>query len=209
MLRLFSIGRGRERIATLEALRDFLSREASLVAQKPIVDYIHMKTRLSLNEFTRERQFVEAFDAARASSYAAVLADMVAVVEMHLRHAAGPRSGALPAALARVYRECLGRFDVAMPSDPDALAAELGRRLAQLQLAAPKSSAEIARTSANAVFDQLPIHPKLRKEDREPVVESVRFLFMSRCQRLGERLAAGALLDELLAGSPAGAPRTA
>jgi len=209
MWRLFSTGRGRERIATLDALRDFLAREASLIAQKPIVDYIHMKTRLSLNEFTRERQFVEAFDAARAASYAAVLSDLVAVVEAHLRAAAGPRSGALPAALARLYRECLGRFDIVMPDDPAERAAQVERRLSRLQLAAPKSSAEVAVTSANAVFDLLPIHPRLRKDDREPVVEGVRFLFMSRCQRLGERLAADALLTALLGERQAAAPRPA
>lgn len=209
MWRLFSISRGRERIETLDALGDFLAREASLIAQKPIVDYIHMKTRISLNEFTREQPFVEAFDASRAASYAAVLADLVAVIESHLRAAAGTRSGALPAALARLYRDCLGRFDLVLPGDPAELAAEFERRLAQLQLAAPKSSAEMAATCANAVFDLLPIHPRLRKDDREPVVEGVRFLFMSRCQRLAERLAPGALLDELLGAKPAAAPRTA
>jgi hypothetical protein len=207
--RLFSIGSGRERIGTLEALADFLSREASLIAQKPIVDYVHMKTRLSLNEFTREQLFRDAFDASRAASYAAVLGDLVAVVESHLRAAAGPRSGALPAALTRLFRECLGRFDVPMPSDPDQFARDLERRLAQLQMAAPKSSADMALTCGNAVYDLLPIHPRLRKDDREPVVEGVRFFFMSRCQRLGERLDKAALVAALLGEGAAAAPRTA
>jgi hypothetical protein len=207
--RLFSIGTGRDRIATLAALADFLSREASLIAQKPIVDYVHMKTRLSLSEFTREAQFREAFDASRAASYAAVLGDLVAVAESHLRGPAGAKSGALPAALARLYRECLARFDVPMPSDPEQFARDLERRLAQLQLAAPKSSADIALTCGNAVFDLLPIHPRLRKDDREPVVEGVRFFFMSRCQRLGERLDAPALLAALLPAERPAAPRLA
>lgn len=207
--RLFSIDSGRARIGTMAELADFLSREASLIAQKPIVDYVHMKTRLSLNEFTREEQFREAFDASRAASYAAVLGDLVAVVESHLRGAAGARSGALPAALARLYRECLGRFDIAMPDDPVRLARALEQRLAQLQIAAPKSSADVALTCGNAVFDLLPIHPRLRKDDREPVVEGVRFFFMSRCQRLDERLDKPALLAALLADDAPGAPRSA
>jgi hypothetical protein len=207
--RLFSIGSGREAIATRAALADFLSREASLVAQKPIVDYVHMKTRLSLNEFTREQQFRDAFDASRAASYAAVLGDLAAVIETHLRAAAGTRAGALPAALARLYRECIDRFDVKMPSDPERLARDLEQRLAQLQLAAPKSSADVALTCGNAVFDLLPIHPRLRKDDREPVVEGVRFFFMSRCQRLGERLDKPALIAALLGGGAAASPRSA
>lgn len=204
--RFFSIGSGRARIATHAALSDFLSREASLIAQKSIVDYVHMKTRLALSEFTREKAFTEAFDAARAASYAAVLADLVAVVESHLRGPAGARGGALPAALARVYAECLRRFDAPVP-DLAGRADALARRLMQLQLAAPKGSADLAVTSANAVFDLLPIHPSLRKEDREPVVEGVRFLFMSRCQRLAERLDAAQLLAALPA--PGGDPAAA
>ena len=38
----FAIDSGRERIASREALADLLTREASLVAQKSIVDYCHM-----------------------------------------------------------------------------------------------------------------------------------------------------------------------
>lgn len=207
--RLFSIGSGRERVGTTAALADFLSREASLIAQKSIVDYVHMKTRLSLTEHAREEPFREAFDASRAASYAAVLADLVAVVESHLRAAAGAAKGALPAALARLYRECLDRFDIPMPADPERLARDVEGRLAQLQLAAPKSSADLALTCGNAVFDLLPIHPRLRKDDREPVVEGVRFLFMSRCQRLGERLDKPALAAALLAERAPAAPRPA
>ena len=204
--RFFAIGSGRAPIASADALLDFVVREASLVAQKTIVDYCHMKTRLPLPELTREKPFVEAFDAARIAAYAAVLADFVAAVEAHLRGPAGPRSGELPAALARLYREGLRRFEQgAAPDDSDAVR----RRLGQLQLAAPKSSSEIALTSGNAVFDVLPIHPTLRKHDREPVVEGVRFLLMSRCQRLGERLDKPALIAALLAEHAPAAPRPA
>jgi hypothetical protein len=207
--RFFTIGSGRERIATLEELADFLAREASLVAQKSIVDYCHMKTRLPLTELTREKVFADAFDAARMAAYGAVLGDLVAAVESHLRAPAGARSGDLPKALARIYAQCLERFDGGARGEPaKADAAALERRLAQLQLTAPKSSAEIALTSGNIVFDALPLHPSLRKFDREPVVEGVRFLLMSRCQRLGERLASGALIEALLAGSRV-APRSA
>ena len=185
----------RSRIATLERLVEFLTREASLVSQKSIVDYCHMKTRLPLNELTREKPFAEAFDAARRVAYAAVLGDLVAVVEMHLRTPAAARSRELPNALARLYLDCLARFDGGIAGDGTAFE----RRLTQLQLAPVKNSAEIAFTSGNAVFDSLPVHASLRKFDREPVVEGVRFLFMSRCQRLGERLDATALLGALLA----------
>lgn len=196
----FTIGSGRARIATLAALADFLAREASLIAQKSIVDYCHMKTRLPLNELTREKVFAEAFDAARQASYAAVLSDLVASVESHLRGPAGERAPALAHALGRLYADCLARFDVPPPpAEAGRAAAEMTRRLAQLQFAAPKSSSEIALTSGNVLFDALPIHPRLRTHDREPVVEGARFLFMSRCQRLEERLAAAALIDMLLA----------
>jgi hypothetical protein len=197
--RFLTIGGGRERIASLPALAEFLTREASLIAQKTIVDYCHTKTRLPLNELTREKEFADAFELSRRAGYAAVLADLVATVEAHLRAPAGTRAGELPRALARLYADCLARFEPGPEPGPAAAdAEELCRRLARLQLAAPKSSSEIARTSGNALFDALPIHPRLRTHDREPVVEGARFLFMSRCQRLDERLEAAALIPELL-----------
>jgi hypothetical protein len=196
--RWFAIPTGRERIATIAELAEFLVREASLIAQKSIVDYCQMKTRLPLTELTREKRFADAFDEARRASFAAVLADLVATVEAHLRPHAGSRAGALAEALAAFYAECLGRFDDRHPAA--AMDAEsMARRLARLQLAAPKTSADIAATAANALFDALPIHPNLRKDDREPVVDGVRFLFMSRCQRLDRQLDAAALIDALLA----------
>jgi len=195
--RFFTIGNGRGRIATLAVLADFLAREASLIAQKTIVDYCHMKTRLPLNELTREKAFTDAFEESRQAGYAAVLSDLVAVVESHLRAAAGARSGRLPAALAALYVDALGRFAGAAAAGLGA--DEVRRRLAQLQIAAPKTSADIALTSGNILFDTLPLHPRLRKHDREPVVEGARFLFMSRCQRLGERLDAPRLVAALLA----------
>lgn len=207
-LSFLTFDRGHKRIADAEALADFVVRESSLIAQKTIVDYCHMKTRLALTELTKEKPFSEAFDAARSAGFAAVVADLVAAVEAHLRQPAGARAGELPRLLARLYADCLGRFQPAVAAAEQArLTEELEHRLARLQLAPPKSSAELGLRSGNAVFDALPIHPRLRKYDREPVVDGLRFLLMSRCQRLGERLDAAALLPALAARYAAAAPR--
>ena len=51
-------------IATADALRDFLYAEAALVAQKCMIGYCHVKTRLPLAELMRDAAFHTAFEAA-------------------------------------------------------------------------------------------------------------------------------------------------
>ena len=190
-------------IATADALRDFLYAEAALVAQKCVIGYCHVKTRLPLAELMRDEEFRIAFESARWEGFAAVLSDLAVVVEGHLRPMAGDRPGALADRLADCCADALaGRT---RPAAPEAgwsgVTDEIRRRLHRAQLAPPQSVADISWTSAQRLFDTLPIHKQLRRPDKDAVVASVRFMLVSRCGRLERRLDRDALAQALLDGA--------
>ncbi|HEX7007609.1 MAG TPA: hypothetical protein VF274_10740 [Alphaproteobacteria bacterium] len=190
-------------IATAEALRAFLYAEAALVAQKCIIGYCHVKTRLPLHELMRDEPFRIAYESARWEAFAAVLADLAEIVEGHLRPAVGERQADLAdrvadlcgAALAGQPRPARAGADWRDTED------DVRRRLHRAQLGPPRSVAEISRTSAERLFEALPIHPELREPDKEGIMASVRFMLVSRCGRLERRLDRDALARALLAGA--------
>jgi len=190
-------------VATADALRDFFYAEAALVAQKCVIGYCHVKTRLPLTELMRDEEFRIAFERARWEGFAAVLGDLAVVVEGHLRPAFGERQGALADRLADCCAEVLaGRVrPAAAEAGWSEVVLEIRRRLHRAQLAAPQSVADVAWTSARRLFDTLPIHDRLRRPDKEAVVASVRFMLVSRCGRLDRRLDRDALARALLAGA--------
>ncbi|HVO14934.1 MAG TPA: hypothetical protein VMV26_06965 [Alphaproteobacteria bacterium] len=203
MLRRWFAGWRAAPIATTNALREFFSAEAALVAQKCVIGYCHVKTRLPLAELMRDEAFRIAFEGARWEAFAAVLSDLAVVVEGHLRTAAGDRQSALADRLADCCAAVLaGRPRPAAPTAGwSEIVDNIRRRLHRAQLAAPQSVADISWASAERLFDTLPIHQQLSRPDKPAVVASVRFMLVSRCGRLERRLDRDALIDALIGGA--------
>lgn len=203
ILRRWFAERRPEPVATPEGLRAYLHAEAALVAQKCLVGYCHVKTRLPLTELMRDADFRTAYETSRWEGFAAVLEDLVAIVEAHLRTAVGDRGVALADSLADLYRDMLA--EQPRPGAPEAgwqeVADEGRKRLHRLLLTPPKTVADIAWTSATRLYEALPIHQDLRRPDKDAVVASVRFMLVSRCGRLERRLDRGALVRALLDGA--------
>jgi hypothetical protein len=187
-----------KRVATLGALADFLDRESAQIAQRSIIGYVHVKTRLPLHELTKERPFAEAFEVARWEAYAAILADLMLVLHGVLSPAAAGGAAALREPLLRLYRDLLARHP--LPAHratgwDDAVIA-LDGRLTSAALAPPESIAKIAEHSAKRVYDTLPIHKSLRQPDKPAIVANVQFLIVGLAHRF-KRFDAASLADEL------------
>jgi hypothetical protein len=194
----------RGRIATAAALADYLDRHAALIAQKSIIGYCHSKTRLPMNELMRETRFVDAYARARWEAYAAILADLAAVIDARLRPAAGTRAAELPEALAALCAPLLAAHPSPAERPADWTAAEaavdaLRSRLRTLQAAPPRPIAEIALASGRRVFETLPIHATLRVYDEEPVVANVQFMMVGLAGGLDAGLDAAGVVADLLA----------
>lgn len=194
-------------IASVGDLADFLDRSAAQIAQKSVIGYCLVKTQLPLAELTRDQRFAEAFDRSRWEAYAAVLADLIVVTEMYLRPAAGSRAGDLVGPLSRLYAAILARHPapVHRPEGWEALAAAMPGRLAGAALAEPSSIARVAETSADRLFETLPIHERLREPDKPAIVANVQFLMVGLARRFDSGLERDALVGELLAAHEAAA----
>jgi hypothetical protein len=174
--RLTDLWRGR-RVETVGELRDFLASEAAHLSQKATIDYCRARSGLGWQKLVSEPQFVAALEACRWQAMAAVLADLVVVTEAWLRPCADDAAPRLAAALTAIFAAILDSSPApdAARADWQGLPDELAARLARAQMGPVHNPGEVAKTSAARVFDLLPIHPSVRVNDREMVVNSVRF----------------------------------
>lgn len=187
-------------IASADGLRDFLDKHASLIAQKSVIGYCHVKTNLPLSELLKEKQFHDAFEVARWEAFAAVLADLVVVAEAYLRPAAAGRLPALADRLTTVFQEILASHP-APAHRAGGWQSEIGAirsRLSAAQEGLPRSIRLIAETSARRVYDVLPIHERLREADQPAVEANVHFLMVGLAHKFDGNFDYPALVADLL-----------
>ena len=190
-------------VNTAAGLAAFLDQNASLIAQKTVIGYCHVKTNMPLGELLQDKPFFDAFEVARWEAFAVVLADLVMVAETYLRPLAGGRLPALADRLAGLYREILAGHP--LPAQrPDGWGAEVESvraRLAAAQETLPQSIGEIAEISARRLYDALPIHERLREPDQPAVEASVRFMMVGLAHKFNGSLDLPAIAADLLAQS--------
>jgi hypothetical protein len=164
-------------IRTADALEEFLKQQSAFVSQKTVVEYCRIKAGVRWQKLFREADFKAALETSRWISMRAVLCDLTVIVEGYLREASRPREMALAEALGDMVARILAGYerDPAWQLSNREIVAELRRRLARAQMAAPLAPDRIARTAGAFIFDALPVHSDLRAHDREVIVNNVRF----------------------------------
>lgn len=190
------------RIATVPALETYLQERASLIAQKCAIDYCRGKTGLASYALFTEKPFLDALDVCRWESFAAVLGDLLILVETALRpHVEAPARPHLCASLARLYGNVLGSMPLPAhrPQGWSEDVATFTLRLQAASAGAPQRALDVADHSAKRMFDTLPIHSDYRELDEEVVYGAVRFRMIATNHQLQRRIDAGALADALLA----------
>jgi hypothetical protein len=189
-------------IGSAGALQAFLQERASLIAQKCAIDYCRGKTGLASYALFTEKPFLEALDVCRWEAFAAVLGDLIILVETALRPHVGPdRREGLCEALIGLYARILASMPVPAHRAQgwDDAAESFALRLRTASAGAPRQALDVADHSARRMFDTLPIHSSYRELDEEIVYGAVRFRMIAVNQELQRRLAPGTLAAELLA----------
>lgn len=191
------------RVTTVAALHELLTRESVYLSQKATLDYCRARAGVGWNQLVSEPAFIAALDACRWQATAAVLADAILVAEGFFRSHAGEEQRRLADALTASFRTILETSPA--PADLrggwNALTDELSARLGRAQLGPVRNAAEIAKTGGGRVYELLPIHPSVRKYDREIVVNSVRFGMVGLSETLARRIDRPADLAQLLIAS--------
>lgn len=193
--------RPRPRLAAPAALAEALSRHGAFVAQRAAVTYCMAKAGMRDSLLMSEATFQSALEICRWRCYFAVLADLTAASEAWLRPHASREEARLARGLAALAEGALRAEDApeAMHDDREATIAALPARLARLQLAAPKQADVMDLEAAPVLLETLPIHPRLRRHDEEPIRGGLRFLFISAVESLEKSFDAPALAAAILA----------
>ncbi|CAA7626432.1 hypothetical protein [Magnetospirillum sp. UT-4] len=192
-------------IRTPEDLAGFIATESARVAQKATTGYCRTKAGANHDLLFKEAGFLAALDECRWSAYGLVAADICLVAEGFLRPAAaGAGEEALAAWVLAVYDGMLdaqphpGRG----PEGWSAEKAEMRARLARSRMAEPIPPANVGFDTARRIFDSLPVHPSLRREDFEVVQNLMRFGHVTFFDELSKRADKAAIVAALHQDSP-------
>ena len=189
-------------ICDIEALSDFIDRNAAFVAQKGIYEYSRARAGHYSKVLFKEPEFQAAAEHSRWRAYPLGLALIAEVAEGALRPAAGDNRPAQTDALISMV---LAIFDRYPP--PAALGeavwgelrAELMQRLKLISLHPPKRAFEIPDQFAKAYFDTMPIHEKLRGADFPTLRNYLRVTLVNVHDELTKRIDATAVAESLRA----------
>lgn len=190
-------------------LADFLSAQTAYIAQRSVIEYCRARAGLNWDKLFAEPSFLDRLEVCRWEAYAVVLAEVAELALIGLRRhgAADPRAylpGLVQAAHAALLRHPVPAHRTSWTDAADAI----DRHLAHALIAAPRPVHLLGLHSADVIFDLLPIHADLRREDRSMFQNSVRFALCGASNEVTRRFDVAALEASLLAdgdGAPAAA----
>jgi hypothetical protein len=164
----FSLFRRRPDIRDVDELADFIDQNAAFLVQKGIYEYARARAGHYSKVLFKEELFREAVERSRWSAYPLGLAMVAELVEGILRPADDGDRQRMLDAIESVVLSVFDRYPVPAELGADAwnaARAELARRLHLIGLHPPKFAKDIPEPYAQAYFDFMPIHEKLRGRD--------------------------------------------
>ena len=189
-------------VATLDELADFLAAQTAYVSQRTVLEYCRARTGLNWDKLYREQAFVDSLEVCRWEAYAEVLAEVAELALILLRRQGPAEPQVYLPGMAAAVGAALRRHPVpGHRSSWDGAAAAIGQHLAQSLLAAPRAVHLAGFGAADAIFARLPIHPDLRREDREMFRNSMRFALCRVFDEMTRRLDIAALAQSLHGGA--------
>ena len=183
------------------ALAEFIDENAAFLMQKGLYEYARARAGHYAKVMLRERMFLDAVERARWQAFPLGLAMVAEVVEGVLRPYSGDHRRAVVDALAALVLDVFDRYPVPAALDgrlpwQDARVA-LAQRLDLIGAHAPKAAMDIGLPYAQAYFELMPIHEKLRAPDAPTLRNYLRISLINVHDRLTQRLDAEAVVAEL------------
>jgi hypothetical protein len=194
--------RPRPPIEAVEQLADFLDEQSCFVSQKGIYEYSRARAGHYAKVLFGEPEFIEAVDRSRWRAYPIALAMVSELVEGVLRPQAGREQLRQLAGLRAVVLSVFDRYPVpAMLTEHEWRDArqELERRLDHIGLHPAKRAMDIPEPFADAYFNCMPIHKKLRASDAPTIRNYLRVTMCNIHDELSKRIDAAAVSQQLRA----------
>jgi hypothetical protein len=166
-LRFFELFRRRPSIRAREELADFIDQQSAFLVQKGIYEYARARAGHYSKVLFHEQGFRDAVEQSRWRAYPLGLAMVAELVEGVLRPYAADRHRQLEI-LKNLVLSVFDRYPVPPALGAEAWSAarlELVRRLDLIGMHAPKRAFDICEPFAEAYFNLMPIHEKLRASE--------------------------------------------
>lgn len=189
------------KLRTADALRDFVSSQASYLAQRTSLEFSRNTFAYSHQYMMYQDSFLDEMRKCRWESFAALVEDMLVAVEGKVRPPEAKDAENVAAALAGMARAILERYErpAHRPGGWDDVLTRIAARLAQARLAPPKAPNEIAAVAAGRLYVLMPVHSDNPKKDRDLVDGAVRFGFAGFAAKLFDALEPEPVRADLLA----------
>jgi hypothetical protein len=180
-------------------LVEFVDTRAAFLVQKSLFDFAHACSGMAFARLMQEPDFVAAMDRSRWRAYPLGLSIISEAVHGAMRPAAtGPMP--LAEALREIAFEVFDRYPVPGMLDAGTWAnerEELGRRVLGIALHPPKAVKDIPFAVSEQLYNNLPIHAKIRGDDREIVINHLRTNLIRIYEDFSRRANVGTLVAEL------------
>lgn len=187
-------------IASWAGVEDFVDSRAAFLVNRSMYEYSRARAGILAEKLFREASFKAAIEEGRWRAFPVSLANVLELVDGHVRPAAAGREAALLEALVRVGRNVLARYPCPQGIEP---AWWIGRgegietRIRLSALADPKPPQDIPKATFDEIFERVPIHPDLMKLDREVVLNHMRGMMVNIAAEAADQLDRAALVEAL------------
>jgi hypothetical protein len=201
-LDFFGLFRGPPPIRDAAAVGEFIDQNAAFVAQKGIFEYARARAGHYSKVLFREQPFLDLVEEARWRAYPLGLAMVAELVEGILRPGYGDDRMRHFDALCALVLSIFDRYPAPAPLGEQTwgeFRSELAHRLQLISLHPPKWAKDIPETYAQAYWDLMPIHERLRSKDFPTTRNYLRITMCNIHDEFSKRVDVPAVNQSLLA----------
>lgn len=198
--------RDRKEIVDRNTLAAFLEGRAAFLSQKCVTEFCRVRAGVYWDKLFGEAAFQDALMNSCWLSFTPALTMLTEMTEGVLRPAAAENATALGTALASLAEEIRDRMDLPPQVDREAWAAQRGMakdRLAHAALAAPRPVRMVPDPMARAVFEALPLHPRIVTNDSDYIFNNLRMNLLRAHEEFMTMVKPARVVADLVGGSQA------
>ena len=156
------------KLSSRQDLKGFLESRAAYLAQKSISEYTQARANMMFSTLLGERIFQDAYEKARWFSFPAALAMVAEALAARLRNLDIGDTDSINVMLQALAEDIVSAYPVPAGGSQDfwqMALLDLERDLLRAGLAAPHAIHLIPKARAREIFENLPVHPSVRKHD--------------------------------------------